>query len=1356
MVYRAFLCLSILTASCSFAEASRSWLETHRIHILEAESGGVTADATHELPSFIITPDKKGLQLIRLSLPFLPGSLSTDLSVQAICEGQEINADLRVLSCHPGKPRSVRRGLLTFLFYVTELRSYRFTLRLVDHIPSPSLLLSHEQRDSRFHVSTRLGELEISPEQVSFHRSEGDTWEAGLIAPARRADLQPELEIVEEGAFYLWIRMLMPDEEWPRIIDLRIDGTGGIALWASVQRMIPGNGYCDDLGWTISGLHVADTARHVFTDGIPASLYSGDQRFELRFPRAAQERRGYVEADHGVLRFLRCEKSEQVPFQASALRSAAFSIDPAGSSPRNALLAYTMDTSISPEFYNTLYGFGLSTPLNSYPILEALRQFTRQGLIRSRRIGDDFGNVTSYSASSDHGVAYGMNRLNHCPALFFEGWRSNDAALVETAVLWCENMHDLSIWWWPDDTIGGTRYNNAGAAKEKEHADDPNFMWRTNRTSTFCTKGMDAFFLAYEETGDPRFMTALNAQLKYAQTHLHVNTGEARNIGDVSDFMALYRYTGNACYLKEASRLFDELHGLLDEDYLFSQGGEAIQKNLPFIDDDARGYHTPFGKPYILGYALAGLPALLTEKPDTPDLFAVIRAVANFLAEAQDPLGGWRYPHPRSTWMIIDQGMEHSAQLARAAQVLYERGESISDCLNAIERALAARIQGFIISGNILCGLAGWEKSTGLLEEQNIYDLYKSPEDRDFTRDYEEGDISLDYSSPEGLAHFFETLNFYLEHRPVERLFQSNDALAKVLARIPERGLKMDGADDRTVLHFSFNNRSILELRDEMPLPLLAAAAPARCEEASAKALSWVVEDDQRVFNKSVTVAADMAHWSYTWSPKEYYPPSQIPMNLNVVFHPVAADSVKAYTVHGPCAPGALSDQQPLLLTGSFDEEGVVGLLLSNGRAWRRSSENSNEIEITLDIAFRGDGPVTMQGFVCAAHSEKELLQFFHTIQNKLTSKNSAPSRAVSATSRYGMRAMLPAFHEARIEGMDFPLAWRHAGMDFAQWRVAARNRYLDSLLPAPESAPFETKLLAVEDRGSYEARKLALNLSCDERVTAYLLVPKGGGPFPAVLALHDHGAHFTIGKEKVIRPFNETKERLEDAQQWVEQCYGGRFIGDVLADEGYVVFAADALFWGDRGRREGVQHEAQQELAANILQLGQSWAGIITWDDLRCARFLQSLPEVVPDRIGAVGLSMGAHRCWNLCAATDIVKVGAAICWLGDTPTLMSEGNNQTRGQSAFTMTHPGLRNFLDYPDVASIACPKPMLFYNGSRDPLFPEPGVTAAFDIIREVYESQGVADRLETRVWDVPHVFNVEMQHDAFSWLNKHLK
>ena len=199
-----------------------------------------------------------------------------------------------------------------------------------------------------------------------------------------------------------------------------------------------------------------------------------------------------------------------------------------------------------------------------------------------------------------------------------------------------------------------------------------------------------------------------------------------------------------------------------------------------------------------------------------------------------------------------------------------------------------------------------------------------------------------------------------------------------------------------------------------------------------------------------------------------------------------------------------------------------------------------------------------------------------------------------------------------------------------------------------------------------------------------------------------------------------------------------------------------DALFWGDRGRQEGVEYTAQQLLAANMLQLGLSWAGTIVWNDIRSAEFVAGLPEVDPARIGAVGLSMGSNRTWHLCAATDRVKIGAAICWMGTTAVLTAPGNNQTTGQSAFSMTHPGLRNRLDYPDVASIACPKPMLFFQGDRDPLFPIPGVEAAFEKMRTVWSSQAVEDRLNAKIWPVPHVFNRAMQDEAFAWFDGYLQ
>lgn len=149
---------------------------------------------------------------------------------------------------------------------------------------------------------------------------------------------------------------------------------------------------------------------------------------------------------------------------------------------------------------------------------------------------------------------------------------------------------------------------------------------------------------------------------------------------------------------------------------------------------------------------------------------------------------------------------------------------------------------------------------------------------------------------------------------------------------------------------------------------------------------------------------------------------------------------------------------------------------------------------------------------------------------------------------------------------------------------------------------------------------------------------------------LSDHGAKFSIGKEKMVRPFGVSPEVLADADKWAVQCYDSVYVGDYFAAHGYVVLSIDALFWGERGRKEGVNYETQQALACNLMQMGYNWCGVITFDDIRSVDFLASLPEVDANRIGTLGFSMGAHRAWMLSAATDKVKAGAAICWMNTT----------------------------------------------------------------------------------------------------------
>ena len=365
----------------------------------------------------------------------------------------------------------------------------------------------------------------------------------------------------------------------------------------------------------------------------------------------------------------------------------------------------------------------------------------------------------------------------------------------------------------------------------------------------------------------------------------------------------------------------------------------------------------------------------------------------------------------------------------------------------------------------------------------------------------------------------------------------------------------------------------------------------------------------------------------------------------------------------------------------------------------------------------------------------------------------------------YEISRRMPLFYQQLKAQLTYPMAWGKSNTtDFTTWRNEGREMLDHCLqLMPPPSRQWEVEVVACEKRQGYEAQRITFNLSAWSRVPAYLLIPEGEGPFPALLLLHDHGAHFSIGKEKMVRPFGVADSVVQDAQTWVEKCYDGSYVGDSLAARGYVVLIIDALLWGDRGCEEQRlgkpkfrTYDVQQALASNLMQMGSSLASIIHGDDLRSAEFLSSLSCVDPRRIGCLGFSMGAYRAWMLAAMTDLISCSAAICWLNTTEQLMTLTNNQNKGGSAFAMLVPQLRLYMDYPHVAALACPKPALFFNGRNDKLFPVEGVEEAFKHLHEVWQSQQAEERLVTKLWDEKHYFNRAMQTETYRFFDRYLK
>lgn len=356
----------------------------------------------------------------------------------------------------------------------------------------------------------------------------------------------------------------------------------------------------------------------------------------------------------------------------------------------------------------------------------------------------------------------------------------------------------------------------------------------------------------------------------------------------------------------------------------------------------------------------------------------------------------------------------------------------------------------------------------------------------------------------------------------------------------------------------------------------------------------------------------------------------------------------------------------------------------------------------------------------------------------------------------YEYRNEIPVYVDSIQVQLNYPLAWGNSPIkDFDTWRDAARAKVFECMMEAPpKPVAWDVRVLCEEQREGYRARKLEFALSRWYRVKAYLLIPDGEGPFPSVNLLHDHGAHLSIGKEKMIRPFCVDTAIVKDADGWVQSLYGGQYLGDFLAQNGFVVFSTDAPLWGERGRAEGVDRRKYDLIAGNMMMLGRDLSAFMTYDDLAATEFLASLPEVDAERIGCAGCSMGGYRAWMLAALSDRVKAGACICWMGSTFAQLSNhyGRKENGG---FANCIPALRQYLDYPHIASLACPKPMLFVSGMKDKLFPIEGVNAAFETMHTVWRSQGVDKQLETYVKDQPHECNLDNQTMILKFLKRHL-
>jgi dienelactone hydrolase len=341
---------------------------------------------------------------------------------------------------------------------------------------------------------------------------------------------------------------------------------------------------------------------------------------------------------------------------------------------------------------------------------------------------------------------------------------------------------------------------------------------------------------------------------------------------------------------------------------------------------------------------------------------------------------------------------------------------------------------------------------------------------------------------------------------------------------------------------------------------------------------------------------------------------------------------------------------------------------------------------------------------------------------------------------------------------------------DLEAWKAEGRAKVFDLMSYRPEATHPRAQIVDRVDKGMYVRERLNFWTTPDVQVPCYFLIPKRAKlPVPAVVALHDHGGFYYWGKEKLV----ETENEHPMLNVYRQEYYDGISFPASLAQRGYAVIVIDMFYHGERrlildedlenGTNDRAKLEPEETIRAinaragtseevvfrNIIGSGFTWGGVLAWDDIRTVDYLRTRPEVDPSRIACAGLSCGGWRAVFLAGLDPRIKAACVVGWMTSFRNLIPHYEVYTVPSAMV----PGLLEYMDYPDVASLAMPTPLLVVHGQRDTLFPPDGVKAAIDNLRECYQAISKPERFETVLFDGPHKFPLQAQQKMMDWFDR---
>ena len=249
---------------------------------------------------------------------------------------------------------------------------------------------------------------------------------------------------------------------------------------------------------------------------------------------------------------------------------------------------------------------------------------------------------------------------------------------------------------------------------------------------------------------------------------------------------------------------------------------------------------------------------------------------------------------------------------------------------------------------------------------------------------------------------------------------------------------------------------------------------------------------------------------------------------------------------------------------------------------------------------------------------------------------------------------------------------------------LQAQIREFLGVMDPPSEVTFH--ILQEEEREDYTQRLVAYQASEGDTITAFLLLPKGAGPFPAVLVHHQHNGQRHLGKSE---PAGLAGDPLQA-------------FGPALVQRGFVVLAPDSICFEDRRtNRSGTEPDDEgdwlqhyNEMCYKLLR-GEMLMTRVLNDALIAGTLLQSLPEVDSQRLGLLGHSYGGQ---TVIFQGAIDERFSYACTSGSVCSFADKMKHGTGIEMAAIM--PGFLERFEMADLLTCFIPRKLLVVSATED--------------------------------------------------------